>query len=86
SRSQQAPLGALRGLFERRADARSGLPLVQLAVALDKMGDKPRAEQALQAGLGISRGKGCIADYGSALRDQALILALLQESNLASSQ
>jgi uncharacterized protein YfaS (alpha-2-macroglobulin family) len=27
-----------------------------------------------------------MADYGSALRDQALILALLQESNLASSQ
>ncbi|WP_449430024.1 alpha-2-macroglobulin family protein [Pseudomonas putida] len=86
SRSQQAPLGALRSLFERRADARSGLPLVQLALALDKMGDKPRAEQALQAGLGISRSKGWMADYGSALRDQALILALLQESNLASNQ
>jgi uncharacterized protein YfaS (alpha-2-macroglobulin family) len=33
----------------------------------------------LQAGLGISRSKGWMADYGSALRDQALILALLQE-------
>nr|WP_314479994.1 alpha-2-macroglobulin [uncultured Pseudomonas sp.] len=86
SRSQQAPLGALRGLFERRADARSGLPLVQLAAALDKMGDKPRADQALQAGLAVSRGKGWMADYGSALRDQALILALLQENNLASDQ
>ncbi|PIK78910.1 alpha-2-macroglobulin [Pseudomonas sp. 382] len=86
SRSQQAPLGALRSLFERRADARSGLPLVQLAVALDAMGDKPRAEQALQAGLGISRSKGWMADYGSSLRDQALILALLQESKLASNQ
>jgi len=86
SRSQQAPLGALRSLFERRADARSGLPLVQLAVALDKMGDKPRAQEALQAGLGISRSKGWMADYGSSLRDQALILALLQESNLASNQ
>ncbi|WP_313644127.1 alpha-2-macroglobulin [Pseudomonas sp.] len=86
SRSQQAPLGALRSLFERRADARSGLPLVQLAVALDKMGDKPRSQQALQAGLGISRSKGWMADYGSSLRDQALILALLQESQLASDQ
>ncbi|MBI6925506.1 alpha-2-macroglobulin family protein [Pseudomonas putida] len=86
SRSQQAPLGALRGLFERRADARSGLPLVQLAVALDKMGDKPRADQALQAGLAASRGKHWLADYGSPLRDQALILALLQENKLASGQ
>ncbi|MNM37891.1 hypothetical protein D3C81_486360 [compost metagenome] len=86
SRSQQAPLGALRSLFERRADVRSGLPLVQLAVALEKMGDKPRSEQALQAGLGISRSKGWMADYGSTLRDQALILALLQESKLASAQ
>ena len=86
SRSQQAPLGALRGLFERRAGARSGLPLVQLAVALDKMGDKPRADQALQAGLAVSRGKNWMADYGSPLRDQALILALLQENKLASGQ
>ncbi len=86
ARNQQAPLGALRSLFERRTDARSGLPLVQLAVALDKMGDKPRAQQALQTGLAIGRGKGYMADYGSALRDQALILALLQENQLASNQ
>ena len=86
ARSQQAPLGALRSLFERRSDARSGLPLVQLAVALDKMGDKPRAQQALQAGLGISRTAGYLGDYGSAVRDQALILALLQENNLAANQ
>ncbi|MGE7992624.1 alpha-2-macroglobulin family protein [Pseudomonas sp. NPDC089554] len=86
ARSQQAPLGALRSLFERRSDARSGLALVQLAVALDKMGDKPRAQQALQAGLAIGRGKGWLADYGSAVRDQALILALLQENDLAAEQ
>ena len=84
SRSQQAPLGALRSLFERRADARSGLPLVQLAIALDAMGDKPRAEQALQAGLAVNRDNAWMADYGSPLRDQALILALLEENKLAS--
>ncbi|CAG8869474.1 Alpha-2-macroglobulin [Pseudomonas fluorescens] len=86
ARSQQAPLGALRSLFERRSDARSGLPLVQLAIALDRMGDKPRAQQALQAGLSAGRKDGWMADYGSALRDQALILALLQENSLASDQ
>lgn len=86
ARSQQAPLGALRSLFERRADARSGLPLVQLAVALDAMGDKPRAQEALHAGLNVKRGQDWMADYGSEVRDQALILALLQEDKLASDQ
>ncbi|AYC34483.1 alpha-2-macroglobulin family protein [Pseudomonas cavernae] len=84
ARSQQAPLGALRSLYERRSDARSGLPLVQLAVALKLMGDQPRADDALAAGLAHGRdGDAWLADYGSALRDQALILALLEEHDLA---
>jgi hypothetical protein len=84
ARSQQAPLGALRSLFDRRTDARSGLPLVQLSIALEKMGDKPRAEQALIAGLAATRqANDWLADYGSPLRDQALIFALLEENNLA---
>ncbi len=84
ARSQQAPLGALRSLFERRGDAQSGLPLVHLAIALRQMGDQPRAEQALAAGLARSRdNRRWLGDYGSALRDQALILALLEEHDLA---
>ncbi|GAO91672.1 lipoprotein [Pseudomonas syringae pv. actinidiae] len=83
SRSQQAPLAALRSLFDRRSDARSGLPLVQLAVALEKMGDKPRADLALTAGLAVGRKNEWLADYGSSLRDQALILALLEENDIA---
>jgi len=84
ARSQQAPLGALRSLFDRRSDARSGLPLVQLAIALRKMGDQPRADQALQAGLAASRSDAdWLGDYGSPLRDQALVLALLQENDLS---
>ena len=87
ARSQQAPLGALRSLFERRSDARSGLPLVQLAIALQKMGDQPRADQALVAGLAATRkANEWLGDYGSPLRDQALILALLEENNLMSGQ
>lgn len=87
ARSQQAPLGALRSLFERREQAQSGLPLVQLAVALQRMGDAPRADQALQAGLALKRsGRHWYGDYGSPLRDQALMLALLQEHGMASEQ
>ncbi|WP_079203275.1 alpha-2-macroglobulin [Pseudomonas sp. CC6-YY-74] len=86
ARSQQAPLGALRSLYERRSDALSGLPLVHLAVALQKMGDQPRADDALAAGLARSRKRdNWLADYGSPLRDQALILALLEEHELAAS-
>lgn len=84
ARSQQAPLGALRSLFERRTDARSGLPLVQLSIALQKMGDQPRADQALLAGLAATRkANQWLADYGSPLRDEAMILALLEENDLA---
>ncbi|EPN33345.1 lipoprotein, partial [Pseudomonas syringae pv. actinidiae ICMP 19096] len=59
------------------------LPLVQLAVALEKMGDKPRADLALTAGLAVGRKNEWLADYGSSLRDQALILALLEENDIA---
>ena len=84
ARSQQAPLGALRSLFERSKDSRSGLPLVQLAIALQQMGDQPRADSALAAGLAQPRTrKEWLGDYGSPLRDDALILALLEEHNLA---
>ena len=87
ARSQQAPLGALRSLFERRSDAASGLPLVQLSIALQKMGDQPRADQALVAGLAVTRkGDQWLGDYGSPLRDQALILALLEENDLMTDQ
>ena len=87
ARDKRAPLGALRSLFERRQHARSGLPLVHLALALQWMGDATKAEQALHAGLNVQRSDELyMADYGSELRDQAQILALLQEHNLAASQ
>ena len=87
ARDKGAPLGALRSLFERRQHARSGLPLVHLALALEWMGDAPKAEQALHAGLNVQRSDELyMADYGSELRDQAQILALLQEHNLAATE
>lgn len=88
ARSKQAPLGALRGLYDRREQAPSGLSLVQLAAALKLMGDNPRAEQALKEGLVKSRDKGgrywWIGDYGGTIRDNALILAILQEHQMGS--
>jgi len=87
SRSQKAPLGALRTLFERRGEAKSGLPLVHLAIALKNMGDAPRAQRALGEGLGQQQRLSkyyWMGDYGSEIRDQSLIFALLDEYELVS--
>ena len=84
ARQQKAPLGALRELWERRAQAGSGLPLMQLGIALKAMGDAPRSEQAIQLSLTTKREdqRRWLADYGSALRDNALMLSLLEENKL----
>ena len=53
--------------------------MLQLTAALKLMGDGPRAGQALAAGLSRKRdGERWMADYGSPLRDQALILSVLE--------
>lgn len=83
ARQQQAPLGALRALYEKREQAKSGLALVQLGVALKLMGDQPRAQLALAQGIGLDRPQqGWLGDYGSPVRDRALILSLLTENQL----
>lgn len=83
ARQQKAPLGALRDVWARRDAARSGLALVQLGVALKLMGDEPRSKQALRAGIDTRRiTERWLGDYGSQLRDEALILSLLEEYKL----
>ena len=80
---KQAPLGALRQLYQRRDDAVSGLPLIQLAIALQKMGDQRRVDALLQQGMNYKydrHGYYWYADYGTELRDRALILSLLLEN------
>ncbi|MTH45859.1 alpha-2-macroglobulin family protein [Intestinirhabdus alba] len=83
ARQQKAPLGTLREIWEQRDRAASGLPLLQLGVALKTMGDARRSEQAIELGLEKRRnGQRWIGDYGSEVRDSALKLALLEENNL----
>nr|WP_314265538.1 alpha-2-macroglobulin [uncultured Moellerella sp.] len=80
---QKAPLGALRQIYQRKDAASSGLALVQLGIALDLMGDKSRGQDAITAGLKLGRGQqASYGDYGSAIRDDAMIVALLNEYNL----
>jgi len=82
ARQHQAPLGSLRELFDKRDKAQSGLSLVQLGVALKLMGDEPRAEKAISAGMAKKRTSAWLHDYGSEIRDNAQILSLLTENNL----
>lgn len=84
ARQQKAPLGALREIWERRSQAASGLPLLQLGMALKTMGDAKRSDDAVTLALSTPRHdeRQWLADYGSPLRDNALMLALLEENNL----
>ncbi|MCK9509669.1 MAG: alpha-2-macroglobulin family protein [Pigmentiphaga sp.] len=84
---QQAPLGTLRQLWDQhRARALSPLPLLQLGLALQAMGDQPRAEAAFQrAASQVYQATPWTAgttDYGSRLRDLAWSLALAYRHNV----
>lgn len=78
----RAPLGTLRALHDnQRGNALTGLPLAHLGLALALQGDAARAEVALKEALAkASQRPRWLGDYGSDLRDDALVLALLREN------
>lgn len=82
----KAPLATLRQLAEARTSGQShsGLALVQLGLALKLMGDEPRSQQTIAAGLQTPRdNRYWWGDYGSTLRDSALMYVLLKKHRLA---
>lgn len=81
---QQARLADVRQLYDQHAaTARSPLPLAQLALALERLGDMRRASEAWQKALTWSEVKRFYGgDYGSPVRDLAWTLLLSQESRL----
>jgi uncharacterized protein YfaS (alpha-2-macroglobulin family) len=84
AREKKAPLSTLRQMFELRAQAHSGLALVQLGIALKLMGDHDKSAVAIAEGLRKGRDSGYWWwDYGSTLRDAALSYALLERHQLA---
>ncbi|MBN8798011.1 MAG: alpha-2-macroglobulin family protein, partial [Stenotrophomonas nitritireducens] len=86
ARVNRAPLGTLRALYDNeRGKAVTGLSLVHLGAALSLQGDGKRGQAAIAAGFGMA-GKdrpAYFGDYGSPLRDDALMIALLHERGLA---
>jgi uncharacterized protein YfaS (alpha-2-macroglobulin family) len=84
ARERKAPLGTLRQLHESRAQAQSGLPLVELGIALSLMGDNTRSTTTIAEGILKGRGNGYWwYDYGTVLRDAALSYALLDRHHIA---
>lgn len=86
ARVNRAPLGTLRTLYDNeRSKAVGGLPLVHLGVALSLQGDAKRGQAALAAGFAKSSSERprYFGDYGSAIRDDALMIALTHENKLA---
>src|SRR5690606_1241585 len=81
ARLNRAPLGTLRALHDNeRGKALTGLPLVHLGLALALQGDQARAEVAIREGLAKEpKRPRWLGDYGSDLRDEAMMLALLRE-------
>ncbi len=85
ARVNRAPLGTLRSLWDnQRERSLTALPLVQLGIALKLAGDEDRANAAIAQAMKMdSERPRYLGDYGSEYRDEALMLALLYEQNLA---
>ncbi len=78
-------LGDLRSLFERESgNAKTALPLVQLGLALGIAGDQKRQQQALELAFNMptSEQQEYLGDYGSPIRDTAMIIHLLGRHGL----
>ncbi len=85
ARVAKAPVGTLRALYDNERTKLEGpLPLVHLGVALKLMGDLPRATAAVEEAFTRKFDRpNYLGDYGSELRDLALMLALTHEHALA---
>ncbi|AKC85494.1 alpha-2-macroglobulin family protein [Pseudoxanthomonas suwonensis] len=86
ARVNRAPLGTLRALYDQEKDAGlTGLPLVQLGLALALQGDGRRGAAAIADGFARDPDQrpAWLGDYGSRIRDDALMVALLHERDRA---
>jgi uncharacterized protein YfaS (alpha-2-macroglobulin family) len=90
ARNGRAPIGELRYYVDTKLDSfATPLAQAQLGAALAMMGDRPRAERALQAALRVvaEHDPGTTRrDYGSAMRDRAALITLAVESSVAKAE
>lgn len=86
ARANRAPLGTLRALYDnQRSNSLTALPLVQLGLALQLQGDTQRGQAAIREALEkTSERPRYLGDYGSDVRDEAMLIALLEENKQGS--
>lgn len=83
SRHKKARLSSLRSLAKNKIkQAKSPLPLVHLGLALHNQGDRSAGLTIIQQAKRLSRSSGYLGDYGSPIRDKAMIIRLLLEHNI----
>lgn len=90
ARVNRAPLGTLRTMYDNdRGKSLTGLPLAHLGIALSLQGDKKRGEKAIAEAFAKGNGDRAgmyLSDYGSVLRDDALMIAMVHERGLAKAE
>jgi alpha-2-macroglobulin len=84
ARVNRAPLGTLRTMYDNeRKKTLTGLPLIHLGVALYLQGDKVRGQKAInEAFAKESKRPSNLWDYGSSLRDEGFMLAIIKKHKL----
>jgi uncharacterized protein YfaS (alpha-2-macroglobulin family) len=85
ARVNRAPLGTLRAIFDNDRQKLVGpLPLVHLGIALKLMGDNARAQKAIDEAFAWTKERPWyVGDYGSSLRDLAVMVALTHSYGLS---
>lgn len=83
SQQQAVPANLLRPLHARADVAETPIPLLYLAIALQKAGDKARSEELLEKAKKVKRQRySWLQDYGSSLSDLGWQVYLLQSNQL----
>ncbi len=84
ARVNRAPLGTLRAIFDNeRQKLVAPLPLVHFGIAFKLMGDHERARKAMAEAFAWNKERPWyVGDYGSELRDLALMVALSHDYGL----
>jgi uncharacterized protein YfaS (alpha-2-macroglobulin family) len=85
ARVNRAPLGTLRALYDNeRKQSLTALPMVHLGLALALQGDRTRGTRAIADGFAFTGERPpYLGGYDSALRDDALMVALTRERGFA---
>ena len=83
ARENRIPLSRVRSWQDRISrNAKGPLPLLHLGLALKRLGDHRRGDAMIEKALQKNRSRRYLGEYGSEIRDVALMNALLEEAEI----